>query len=583
MPGWYMDATGTVQYFQTKTLMTSGGYYLPDPAKVGAFVGEPHFSWDLRQFPQGKPGVWSENLKPMPCPADKQCKWAKETVVNDKNQPGGRPTDSATGKSQTNGNNGGSTEKKGADASATSAATPMPAPPFKGNKTTGQLVTEPVPPLQTTNGSSNGSATKSSGGNAEPNEALKELLDKEKVPWYKRAWAGIAGAYAEAVKNVSAIFDAPLDGFIGLLKGVGNMFSSDLANLLIFIGKLQDGSLFYATWLQGKALALQRAGDTVQANQLASTANELLTSGFVPDLFTLSNDAQRGGSFLSMFLPTRWIAAVGNGIVKSVRVGRTLSEAAQATKVEEAIAKGGGAAAGSARQAEAAAGKAEAGAAQAETAAAKEAEKKPPPPPKDDDPGAALLKAKPPRIVVKWKDGKWELDRSKIKNHEKITGEIDKNVAKDPNKLADANREALAAEEAANTPGVERVYLGDKAQNREFGWSGSRSSFDVLGVDKNGQIVYAADGKGLTNIRGLPTQIEKAGSLEYKLNDGTSTTVAESIKKFDVVLPNGKLDPSMIEIDGKLFNVVSDGVEKATYEATKIGDIQVTIIRVDGS
>jgi hypothetical protein len=94
--------------------------------------------------------------------------------------------------------------------------------------------------------------------------------------------------------------------------------------------------------------------------------------------------------------------------------------------------------------------------------------------------------------VAETSDGHFRLNRKNVQNYEKIVGQPESVV------LADANREAAAAELAASRSSVDEVYLGEDADRLINGTSGQRMSADVVGVTKQGQyMVYEAKGMNI--------------------------------------------------------------------------------------
>ncbi|WP_199910409.1 HNH endonuclease, partial [Xanthomonas fragariae] len=90
--------------------------------------------------------------------------------------------------------------------------------------------------------------------------------------------------------------------------------------------------------LNQAARAAYQAGDIAKANALAGRAGEMMSSGYVDDIFELKNDAQKGGSFLSMFVPVGAVAKGAGALGKAARGARALNEAADAARGLEAAA-----------------------------------------------------------------------------------------------------------------------------------------------------------------------------------------------------------------------------------------------------
>jgi hypothetical protein len=91
-------------------------------------------------------------------------------------------------------------------------------------------------------------------------------------------------------------------------------------------------------------------------------------------------------------------------------------------------------------------------------------------------------------------NGGFRLNRKNIEGIEKIVGQPEARV------LADANREAAAAELAASKSSVDRVYMGEDADQLINGTRGQALSADVVGVTRQGQyVVYEAKGMDITH------------------------------------------------------------------------------------
>jgi hypothetical protein len=96
--------------------------------------------------------------------------------------------------------------------------------------------------------------------------------------------------------------------------------------------------------------------------------------------------------------------------------------------------------------------------------------------------------------VAQRSDGSFRLNRKNISHSEKIIGEPEST------NLKDANREAVAAELAAYKANIDRVYLGEAADEFINGTRGQDMSADVVAVTKKGQYyVYEAKGADITH------------------------------------------------------------------------------------
>ena len=190
-----------------------------------------------------------------------------------------------------------------------------------------------------------------------PNDALRALLEDEwdERAWYERAWDGIKGAAKgidSAVRFVpstwervadrasKAVLDEPsgtlLDVLIGAGKGLGNL-PSDCYNLANYVSKnISFGHAIQQRQLEKAAITAFQNGDTASANRFANEAAEMTTSGYVEDIFTLENEAQRRGSFLSMLVPVGTIVKALGTAAKVFRGAKTLDTAADAAKLATA-------------------------------------------------------------------------------------------------------------------------------------------------------------------------------------------------------------------------------------------------------
>ena len=91
-PGWYSTPSlgpTTFQYFQTPTLVTSQGYF-DGPNQI--------FQWGKQQFPNGQPGQWTPDMKPLKTAGDGDWWDNPETgKVKPNNQPKPGPIANAQG------------------------------------------------------------------------------------------------------------------------------------------------------------------------------------------------------------------------------------------------------------------------------------------------------------------------------------------------------------------------------------------------------------------------------------------------------------------------------------------------------
>ncbi|APR80098.1 Hypothetical protein A7982_05445 [Minicystis rosea] len=358
VPGWYIidPATQTFQWFATPTLATSQGYYEGQNQIL---------QWGPEQMPNGVASTWSPSYerRDLAKPGDH---WDRAKTHNAEAKPGSRSAPDEPAK----------TEAKEAPAPAAApapASAPAPAP-FNGNKTYGQLYTRPMSPAKPPAESvapaeSDAPAATSAPGEAdtpaveEPNEALKALLEQQKTPWYERAWNATKSAYGNAVDNVSAVFDEPLEGLKGFGKGMVNMFTSDLWNLGVTVSQTMNGVPIGTAVLDAEAVRFARLGNVAEANRLAATAAAIREQGHVGPLLELSNAAQKGGNVFTIAAPVGFmakgltkLASLGKGLGRTGNLSKAAAETAQAERAAQ-VSK-----AEEAKQAQKAAGEADGGA-----------------------------------------------------------------------------------------------------------------------------------------------------------------------------------------------------------------------------
>lgn len=170
-----------------------------------------------------------------------------------------------------------------------------------------------------------------------PNAALQFLIDKaidDRSVW-KRIEDWGDNAITSAKRIATATWENPGEAAIGILKGIGN-FPSDLANLATMAahkvtpaGQLMDSLVEH---MRNQALQAYRAGNLAQANVLASQASEIDNLGYVSDIFELSNDAQAGGSILSMFVPIGGIIKGAGKVGKITNITDAVADTRRATE-----------------------------------------------------------------------------------------------------------------------------------------------------------------------------------------------------------------------------------------------------------
>ncbi len=134
------------------------------------------------------------------------------------------------------------------------------------------------------------------------------------------------------------------------------------------------------------------------------------------------------------------------------------------------------------------------------------------------------------RLVSERNDGTFRLNRKKISNVSKIVGEPEAIVAEH------AAREAYAAERAAGMNNVEKVYMGQAAD--EFinpnARLGTELSADVVGVTRQGKYVII-ESKGTEILHGLE-------QLEYSGN----TLGREQVVRYEIVVAEEIRTPGFI-------------------------------------
>ncbi|UKE46265.1 HNH endonuclease [Xanthomonas cerealis] len=178
----------------------------------------------------------------------------------------------------------------------------------------------------------------------EPNAELQALLDEDndQRSWWQKTKDAASGAWDSTERIAEASWNNPADTGVGVLKGIGNL-PSDLWNLGVVGSKYATvggipSTAMVADSLNRAARAAYRAGDIAKANALAGRAGEMMSSGYVDDFFELKNDAQKGGSFLSMFVPVGTVAKGAGALGKAARGARALDEAADAARGLDAAA-----------------------------------------------------------------------------------------------------------------------------------------------------------------------------------------------------------------------------------------------------
>jgi len=176
----------------------------------------------------------------------------------------------------------------------------------------------------------------------EPSAALQSLLQAEADDrsWWQKT-KDFASSAGDGVKRVAtASWDNPGDTALGVLKGLGTL-PTDLWTLGVLASK-HTGPIppaLQADLLERAAIEAYEGGDVATANKLADQGHSLRTSGYANDLFEIKNDAQAGGSFLSMFVPVGAIVKGAGTLGKTARTAKALDATADAAKTTNAIDK----------------------------------------------------------------------------------------------------------------------------------------------------------------------------------------------------------------------------------------------------
>lgn len=145
----------------------------------------------------------------------------------------------------------------------------------------------------------------------------------------------------------------------------------------------------------------------------------------------------------------------------------------------------------------------------------------------------------------------YRLNRKNIQNYEKIRGEPESIVE------ADANREALAAEQAASKSSVQKVFLGTEADQLINGNQGQAMSADVVAVNKKGQY-YVYEAKGMNIEHGLEQLEHTAQQLGPSRVVRQTLVVPERINTPGYTVKDGilHLGDKPVSVAGKPVNVI---------------------------
>ena len=218
-----------------------------------------------------------------------------------------------------------------------------PQPPEKMGNTIGTITFTPAPSGKRAE-YANPPEPESQESNDNPNEHLQALIDQnndDRSLW-QRTKDGAASAWDSTKRIANASWENPGEFGKGLAKGIGNL-PSDIANLAV--EGIKSGGGFnplnlnnYAKLLDYQAINAYEAGNIASANAMASRANSIREFGQVGDIFEITNDAQKGGSFASIFVPLGTLVKAPAAAAKGMRAAKTVDTAADTTKAADAAA-----------------------------------------------------------------------------------------------------------------------------------------------------------------------------------------------------------------------------------------------------
>lgn len=169
-----------------------------------------------------------------------------------------------------------------------------------------------------------------------PNAQLQALIDKanDNRSLWQKTKDGAASAWDSTKRIANASWENPGEFGIGVAKGIGNL-PSDVANLAVEGIKNQTGLNNYATFLDHHAMSAYEAGNIASANDMASKARSIREFGSVGDIFEIKNDAQKGGSIASIFVPLGTIVKAGAGASKIAKGAKAVDAAADTAKATD--------------------------------------------------------------------------------------------------------------------------------------------------------------------------------------------------------------------------------------------------------
>lgn len=181
-----------------------------------------------------------------------------------------------------------------------------------------------------------GKAAPVSATGQKPNAELQSLLDKaaDKRSLWEKTQDGASGLWDSAKRIGQAGLDSPGQAAIGALKGLGNI-PTDLVNLAVlgskYVGPL--GPSVQSQVMNQAALQAYQGGNTALANQLASNASAVMSSGYVGDLLPISNAAQQAGALSTLAVPGTAMVKGASAVAKVAKGSKALDVAADATKI----------------------------------------------------------------------------------------------------------------------------------------------------------------------------------------------------------------------------------------------------------
>jgi len=217
-----------------------------------------------------------------------------------------------------------------------------PQPPEKMGNTIGTITFTPAPSGKRAE-YANPPEKEPQESSDKPNEQLQALIDQkndDRSLW-QRTKDGAASAWDSTKRIANASWENPGEFGKGLAKGIGNL-PSDIANLAV--EGIKNGGLSplnlnnYANLLDYQAMNAYEAGNIASANAMASRANSIREFGQVGDIFKITNDAQKGGSFASVFIPLGTLVKAPAAAAKGIRAAKTVDAVADTTKVADAAA-----------------------------------------------------------------------------------------------------------------------------------------------------------------------------------------------------------------------------------------------------